>query len=205
MADVSSRERFWWGFLVIVLASVAAGAVSGLSPAQRPLPGVAVFHEPVAGFLLTDQTGGPFGSENLRGKVWIADFIFTSCAGTCPGMTERMRLLQGRLPGEIKLVSISVDPRRDTPEALARYAKAHQADSARWHFLTGPGEAIQRLAREGFHLGISEGETREEPIIHSVRFALVDRKGALRGLYDASDPPALERLIADARALLRNS
>ncbi len=151
-------------------------------------------------FRLTDQTGRPFDSAFLKGRVWIADFIFTSCAGTCPGMSSKTALLQQRLSPEILLVSFSVDPKRDTPPVLAEYARRYGARPGRWFFLTGPEEEIRRVAQQGFHLSVAEGGSPEEPIVHSVRFVLVDPIGKIRGYYDSNEPAQMEKLIRDAGA-----
>ncbi len=152
-------------------------------------------------FTLTDSTGTAFHSASLKGMPWIADFIFTSCAGTCPQMSERMRALQGRLPREVRLVSISVDPDRDTPTVLTQYAARYQAQPDRWIFLTGQKGAIQSLVQEGFRLSVAEGLDPGEPIAHSVRFVLVDGAGRIRGYYDSTEPKALKQLVRDALQL----
>jgi protein SCO1/2 len=114
-----------------------------------------------------------------------------------------MRRLQNALPSEIHLVSITVDPARDTPAVLAGYAKNYGADTARWHFLTGEKDAIYRLSIEGFKLGVDDTMGDEaEPIVHSTRFVLVDQEGRIRGFYHGLEDPDLEKLAVDARSLL---
>ena len=155
----------------------------------------------VPNFELIDEEGFAFGLEDLRGKVWVADFIFTSCAGQCPQMTDAMSGLRKRLPKSVELVSISVDPKRDSPDALMAYATSHGYTPGRWHFLTGQSPDIEFLAREGFHLSYAPGGSPQEPITHSVRFALIDRSGKIRGFYDATDPKNISQLVNDARVL----
>jgi protein SCO1/2 len=104
-------------------------------------------------FTLTDQTGRPFGSRELTGKIWVADFIFTSCQAACPLLSERMADVGKRarnLGPDFHLVSISVDPERDTPERLAAYAARYGANPISWSFLTGPEQAIQATVVDGF-------------------------------------------------------
>ena len=168
-----------------------------------PTPALSIYGH-VPDFALIDEAGRPFDSVQLKGQVWIADFIFTSCAGQCPQMTDQMRLLQQRLPRAVQFVSITVDPARDTPAALTQYGQAHGADPARWHFLTGELAAISRLSKEGFRLSFAEGGSPDEPITHSVRFVLLDQAGQIRGAYDGTDPKAVHRLIGDAKRLLRS-
>ncbi len=152
-------------------------------------------------FRLVDQDGRPSGRAELAGRVWIADFVFTNCAGICWTMTAAMRQLQDQLSGVegLRFVSVSVDPERDTPERLTWYAGKHGADPARWRFLTGERDAIRRLSHEGFHLAI--GEPADGDIPHSSRFVLVDREGEIRGYYDGTDGAEIDRLAADARRL----
>ena len=189
-----------------VLFTAIAGVLGALAWTRlQPPPTVPAAPLPSYGaapsFQLTDQTNQPFDSSDLKGRVWIADFIFTSCAGTCPGMSAKMTLLQQRLPPEIPLISIGVDPKRDTPPVLAEYALRYAAQPGRWFFLTGPEEEIRRVAQQGFRLGVAEGESPEEPVIHSIRFVLVDREGMIRGYYDSTEPAQLERLVRDASSL----
>ncbi|MFP6673719.1 MAG: FG-GAP-like repeat-containing protein [Pirellulaceae bacterium] len=141
-------------------------------------------------FSLTDQSGDSFGSEQLVGKVWVANFIFTRCQATCPAQTSQMRKLQQKLAAYpstagVHLLSISVDPEFDTPAVLATYAAAANADLEQWKFLTGERDAIWQLSKDGFHLPVSE-ESRNSaaPILHDSKFALVDRAGRIRGYYD---------------------
>jgi protein SCO1/2 len=153
----------------------------------------------VSDFHLLNTDSIVMSPASLRGKVWVADFIFTTCAGPCPAMTERMVKLQtlfAKQP-DVRFVSISVNPEYDTPQILEAYGKQHGADFSRWSFLTGDLDAIQKLAAEGFKFG-----SMDEPIMHSVRFALVDRKGRMRGSYIATDDDAMQRLPADIESLI---
>ena len=152
-------------------------------------------------FSLTDQRGAPFALSDLHGKVWVADFIFTSCGTICPPMTIEMASLQNELATEdIHFVSFSVDPERDTPEVLFRYADYYGADDNRWAFLTGQKEAIYQLAHEGFNLAAGH---RGSEILHSTRFVLVDRNQQVRGYYDSRSKAHLQQLRQDIQTLLR--
>src|SRR5882762_1931461 len=112
----------------------------------------------VPGFQLTNQNGQPFGSAQLSGKIWIADFIFTACPGPCPMISSRMSELQKPLgKTDVHLVSFSVDPKKDTPEVLRGYAEKLHAQPQRWDFLTGPKATIYDLSKNGFKLGVSDG------------------------------------------------
>lgn len=161
--DRLSRLAFW-GFLVVVLVVVAGLGVWSLIAQQPVTPrllGKAAPPLPVYGtvpaFTLTERSGRPVRLEDLRGTVWIASFIFTHCPDECPLMTAEMARLQAEFIAatDLRLVSITVDPDRDTPAALSQYAAQFQADPQRWLFLTGDKRAIYQLAQEGFRLGIS--------------------------------------------------
>jgi protein SCO1 len=150
-------------------------------------------------FTLTAQTGQPFDSgSELKGHIWVADFVYTTCVGPCPRMTSQMRQLQQtleRTASPVKLVSFTVDPARDTPEALAAYAKLHHA-SPGWYFLTGPVATLQLLDKNAFKLGDIDGTLE-----HSTRFVLVDQRMRIRGYYDTSDADSIAHLLADIQGL----
>ena len=158
---------------------------------------------PVPQFVLTNQNGQPFGSAQLNGKIWIADFIFTTCHGPCPMISARMSGLQAPLAKtDVQLVSFTVDPETDTPAVLHRYAEALQAQPGRWNFLTGPQSTLYQLSRDGFKLAAEENGGSGTPV-HSTRMVLVDRHGEIRGYYDATEPESMTKLIADTNHLLR--
>ena len=157
----------------------------------------------VPAFRLVNQGGQPFGSAQLVGKVWIADFIFTTCPGPCPMISTRMSELQKPLENtDVHLVSFTVDPEKDTPEVLRGYAEKLHAQPKRWDFLTGPKAAIYDLSRNGFKLAASDSEEDGIPV-HSTRMILVDRHGEIRGYYEATAPDAVTKLLADTSHLLR--
>jgi protein SCO1 len=155
-------------------------------------------------FQLTNQNGQPFGSAQLAGKIWIADFIYTTCPGPCPMISSRMSELQKPLEKtDVHLVSFSVDPEKDTPAVLRGYAEKLQAEPGRWDFLTGPKSAIHKLSHDGFKLAVSDGSDAQGIPVHSTRMVLVDRHGQIRGYYDATEADAITRLVADTTHLLR--
>jgi len=158
----------------------------------------------VPGFQLTNQNGQSFGSAQLSGKIWIADFIYTTCPGPCPMISSRMSELQKPLQKtDVHLVSFSVDPEKDTPEVLRGYADKLQAEPGRWDFLTGAKPAIYKLSHDGFKLAVSDGSDAQGIPVHSTRIVLVDRHGQIRGYYDATEPEAITKLLADTNHLLR--
>ena len=154
----------------------------------------------IPAFDLIDQDGKQFTLNNLKGNVWLADFIFTTCAGPCPIMTERMSTVQYDLLdiNKLKFVSFTVNPDYDTPDVLKKYAKRYNADISTWSFVTGKYEKIQELIANGFKMG-----DEEEIVFHSTRFALVDHKGNLRGYYSGTEPKDHEVLTRDIHSLIR--
>jgi len=155
-------------------------------------------------FELVNQDGKAFGSHELRGKVWIADFIYTTCPGPCPMISSRMSELQKPFEKtDVHLVSFTVDPAKDTPQVLRGYAEKLQAEPGRWDFLTGPQSTIYNLSRNGFKLAVSDGSEESGIPVHSTRMILVDRHGAIRGYYDAAEVDAVTKMVADTTHLLR--
>ncbi len=156
----------------------------------------------VPDFTLTDQTGKAFSGSDLKGKVWVANFIFTTCNGPCPRMSSQFRAIQKQSgePEGVKFVSFTIDPKNDTPEALAAYGKRFGADPTRWVFLTGPVPELNKLAAGPFHAGEIDGS-----LTHSTRFTLVDKSGRIRGYYDSSDPEMTPRLVSDIQTLVREN
>ncbi len=156
----------------------------------------------VPDFELIERNGNPVTLADLEGQIWVANLIFTNCGGMCPMMTNQMRSLQETLPESVRLVSFTVDPNRDTPEVLSRYADRHGAEGDRWIFLTGERDQIYRLSKEGFHLAVDDTVGTEiEPITHSTRFVLVDQTGTIRNYYDGTSRDSVALLVQDVRNL----
>jgi len=165
---------------------------------KTPLPVLAQLPD----FRLLERSGHSLGLADLKGNVWIADFIFTRCPGPCPRMSSRMASLQRHLRDAetLRLVSISVDPEFDTQEVLKKYAAQYQAEEGRWFFLTGDKSAIHQLAKSGFLVGGVDDIT-----LHTTRFVLIDRQGRVRGYYSSGEEEELRKLETDARILLRET
>jgi protein SCO1/2 len=159
-------------------------------------------------FSLTERNGSTVSLAELRGKIWIADFIYTTCTDTCPLQTAIMAKLQQEYADnpEVQLVSFTVDPERDTPKVLERYADKHQADARRWYFLTGQRDRIMHLIQEGFHLAVAAAPVEADQsgmIPHSPRFVLVDKQARIRGYYDSRELEAFVRLKNHIDALVK--
>jgi cytochrome oxidase Cu insertion factor (SCO1/SenC/PrrC family) len=162
----------------------------------RTLPSYGV----VPHFTLTDQNGSTFDSRTeLQGKVWLANFMFTTCNGPCPRMTTQFRKIRddSRSLNGFRLVSFTIDPKNDTPEVLDRYGKAFGAEPQYWAFLTGRQADLNRLSYDVFHLAKVDGSLE-----HSTRFVLVDGQSRIRGYYDSSDEDSMRELTQDIRQLV---
>jgi uncharacterized membrane protein YozB (DUF420 family)/cytochrome oxidase Cu insertion factor (SCO1/SenC/PrrC family) len=160
---------------------------------------------------LTAEDGKPFGSADLKDKIWISDFIFTRCGSACPAMCEGMESVIAKLPNDprLRFVSFSVDPEYDKPEVLREYKAKWKGDPERWRFVTGTW--VYKLAYEGFKVNEARpnpNPTAGDEFFHSQRFTLVDGKGRMRGLYQydydlpESRPVTEEAIARDAKALL---
>lgn len=183
-----------WGVLLLAMAGVVAAKF--LLPKGHAQPKVLY---DAATFALTDQDNKPFGNADLKGRPYVAAFVFTQCASTCPRITADMAAMQKDLPPEVRLVSFSVDPERDTPEVLKRYAATFKADESRWRFLTGEYKAIEKVA-EGMMVTVKKQEG-DHPILHSERLFLVDGENRVRQLYHSRSADDLKQLVVDAKYL----
>jgi protein SCO1 len=167
-----------------------------LSGCIRPAP-LPVLGE-VPEFQLTSETGQEFDSHALDGRVWVADFFYTTCDGPCPMMSSKMHLIQTQTAEtpDVRLVSFTVDPAHDTPPVLAEYAKHFKQDPARWTFLTGQQASLNEIALHGFKLNGVDGS-----LGHSTRFTLVDRHRRIRGYYISGEDGFMPKLMHDIRQL----
>jgi len=214
LAVQSPQYAFWWGVILLLLGGIlGAGIMRAFQPetivkARRtgPMP----VYGKISDFTLTERSGDEVTGDDLMGRVWVADFFFTSCAGICPIMSNAMSRVQDQLQGveEVTLVSFSVDPERDTPARLREYAKRYNADETGWWFLTGDKKVIYQVSRESFRLSVEETPADErgpqvEDVLHSSKFVLLDRRSRIRGYYDGDDRESLELLVADVKELLK--
>ena len=201
----SAKSIAWYATLILIPVLTAA-FLFWLRNAQmeRNARREIAHYGTVPPFQLTNQDNQPFGTEQLNGKIWIVDFIFSTCPGPCPMISSRMAEMQKPLEDtDVRLVSITVDPEKDTPEVLRGYADKLEAQPGRWEFLTGPKAAIYDLSRAGFKLPVSESGDQPGVPVHTTRAVLVDRRGTIRGYYDVLAPDTPTKLVADAHQLLR--
>lgn len=198
-------------FLTALLGLALTGCNRTDSPFEvmQPPPGSEAApelpkHWALPDFTLIERSGRTHSLADLRGKVWVADFFYTTCPGPCPMMSSRLSALQEKLSvaADVRLVSISTDPAKDTPEVLGKYAERFKA-GANWLFFTGEKEVIFELANKGFKLSVTEERNNPEPITHSTKLVLVDREGFVRGFYEGLGEDHTTRLLADIERLRR--
>ena len=181
---------------VFYIAVFFASGCAKAPPPLRALPDFALTW-------VTTRGQSPLDLRALRGRVWIADFVYTRCAGPCPMLSANMAGLQKRLPKSIGLLSFTVDPDHDSPEVLTAYARRFGADPQRWLFATGDKPALAKLFRDGFQIAAVENAAAEpgQNVAHTTKLVLIDGDGRIRGYYDGDDAASLDRLAADALRL----
>jgi protein SCO1/2 len=204
---------------LLIVATVAAGltvlaiqlVMQRLASEPRPLPASihrvgAMANEllptlwSVPAYRLVDQNGQTRTPEELRGSVWVADFIFTSCKSVCPVLSAKMVQVQRAIADpRMKFVSFSVDPDRDTPEALRAYAKRWAPDESRWTLLSTTHASLEALSK-GMKTFV-ERQPDPDATLHTAEIFLIDGTGRVRGLY-ATDGDSFDQLVPDARKLL---
>ena len=197
------RNPYVWGFLIgIVILTL-------IRPLLRHVPAPPPVLSQLPGFSLVGLDGQPFGSAELRGQVYVANFFFTSCRSICPAIMKGVSRLQDGFAQRhiegIRLVSISVDPEHDTPEVLGEYAKSMGVDPHRWTLLTGDPAEVRRLVVDGFKTPVISpppGGPGPIDIAHSGKLVLVDGAGRIRGYY-GTDEMGLDEVYNRAQHVLR--
>ena len=204
-----TRKTVWlvWGGLLLLVTMLTVGLLMQIRSRTNAGATLPVLGQ-VSDFTLTNQNGRAVSLADLRGHVWVADIIFTRCAGPCPRMTRQMKELEKALPAgsDTKLVTLTTDPDYDTPAILKTYSERFSADLSRWTFLTGTKPEIRKLGINSLKLAAVEKspEERESPndlFIHAILFVVVDRKGQLRGVFETTgegiDPKQVQAKILE--------
>ncbi|MBI4514849.1 MAG: SCO family protein [Deltaproteobacteria bacterium] len=200
-----------WAGLLVALAVVGAAGIRALRAPREAAETLPVLTS-VPAFSLIERSGRRVTDADLRGQVWVVNFIFTRCSSLCPMLSAQMSRLQSHLreqgEAEVRLVSLSVDPEADTPSVLSEYAERFSADRERWWFLTGERAALYALIGDGLGVAVAQrpGDASSDPnelITHSDRFVLVDRASRIRGYYRGTDDEGFAQLLRDLRTLQR--
>jgi protein SCO1/2 len=146
-------------------------------------------------------------SEDMKGKVWVSDFFFTSCPTICPTMTTQMKRLNTELSDlsdEVQFMSFSINPKMDNPSRLKAYIKKHEITAKNWQFFTGDEEKTHKLGIENFQIFAGKDAESAGGYAHSPAFTLVDRNGYIRGVYVGVEPEDVDRMAKDIRLLLKH-
>jgi protein SCO1 len=185
-----------------VMGSVAILLTAVMITACQPNPDLPKLF-PVPNARLIDETGRPVQLDQMKGHVTVYNFIFTTCTGICPIMTNNMRAITPMIDDDapVRFVSITVDPTRDTPAVLAAYAKRNRNDP-RWTFLTGDRQAIIDLSVKGFKLAAGDPMPGGEALLHSGKFVVADQEGVIRGYYEGSDAAVADEVVQAVATLL---
>lgn len=208
-----SRSTQWlvWGGLGLVIVAVTVLYLTGrVSPSGTPGPNTLPVISRLEPFSLLNQEARPVTLDGLRGKVWVADVIFTRCAGPCLQMTQRMKELEATVSPQspVEFLSFTTDPEFDTPEVLKTYARRLGADSARWRFITGPKPELVRVMIDGLKFTALEKkpEERTDPsdlFIHSTIFIVVDKQGRVRKAIEGLEPDFKAKVLAVVNQLAK--
>ncbi len=157
----------------------------------------------LSNFTFSDHSGGVFSSIEMRRRIWVVDFIYTTCQAACPRMSAEMYKVQQSLDerdDSVGLLSITVDPEHDTPQVLAAFAARFKADPLRWKFLTGDKAVIRKLQKEA-SVDMDPEQIEQS---HNKCLILVDADGFIRGSYKTDPAPETDQLLADLAMLKRN-
>lgn len=200
-----------WSSSKVLSLLVLTGALASCSIDDRPLPilgqryfdGKDTVYHMIAPFALVDQDSQLVDRSTVAGKIYVADFFFTSCRTICPKMKTQMKRVYDATAGmeDFLILSHTIDPDYDNVSRLRDFAGRLEADSRRWHFLTGVRDTIFNLAQTSYFATAMADAAEPDGYIHSGAFLLIDRKGRIRGKYDGTLPEEAERLIGDIKKL----
>ena len=163
-----------------------------------------IFHE-IPDFEYTNQNGKTVSKKDVLGRVFVADFFFSTCPTICPKMTSQMKRLQVLTSDieELHFLSFTINPENDTPDVLLEYANQYGVDLKNWDFLTGDEAATHHLGVKGFLVHARADEDEPGGFAHSPSLVLIDRSGKIRGVYDGTNTEEVDLLNQDIRKLLR--
>ncbi len=208
-------------FFAVVLLALSAIIISMIYSILKPVPSLPIYqpaqvnakmvdstlqhvkkYHTISDFSLLNQNGETITQADYEGKIYVADFFFTTCQTICPIMTGHMKEIQQKLQDDptIKLLSHSVTPEIDSIARLKKYALEKGVDDKKWNLVTGDKKHIYTLARKSY-LAAKDNPYKENDLIHTENFVLVDTKKRIRGFYDGTDPEAISKLLEDIKIL----
>jgi len=169
---------------------------------KKPVGGDTVYHT-ISDFKLINQSGDTVTEKNTAGKIYVANFFFATCQSICPKMSTHLKDVQAAFASDdsVLILSHSVNPMHDTVEVLSAYASRYGARKNKWHLLTGDKKQIYELAKSAYLVNALEDDGSPEGFLHSELFLLIDNKGRIRGMYDGTYTPDVQKLIKDIRLL----
>lgn len=200
---------FFTGVFVVYFITLDARTLPIYNPSQlnpdvvdKSMQNVTKNHK-IAPFSLIDQEGKTITEKDFEGKIYVADFFFTTCQSICPKMSGQMQRLAEEFAGDIdlKFISHTVYPEVDSVPLLKAYAKEYGANRGKWALVTGDKKHIYDLARKSYFAVTTEGDGGEGDFIHTENFVLVDKEKRLRGFYDGTNPEEIDQLIEDIEIL----
>ena len=199
------KKKLLWlgGFFIVLLTAFYFFLFSGTDYYKAKLPVLNY----VQNFSFTDQTGKPFTQKNVEGKVYVAEYFFTTCKGICPKMNANMKTVYDKFKTEpdFAIISHTCMPETDSVPLMKAYSHKMEADSSKWFFVTGSKDSLYKMARESYLLDNDKNNSIniKDQFIHTQFFALVDKQGRVRGVYDGLKNEELDKLSTDIKDLLK--
>jgi protein SCO1/2 len=199
------KKKLLWigGFFIVLMAAFYFFLFAGTDYYKAKLPVLNY----VQNFSFTDQNGKQLTQKNVEGKVYVAEYFFTTCKGICPKMNANMKTVYDKFKNEsdFAIISHTCMPETDSVPLMKAYSQKMGADSSNWHFVTGSKDSLYKMARESYLLDNEKNNSMniKDQFIHTQFFALVDKEGRVRGVYDGLKNDELEKLARDIKDLLK--
>lgn len=208
------KDKIYWVLLLLLPASFIGWYFYNKTE-NKPIRTLAYFgpktyqktkdtsYHTVAPFFFIDQHNQKLTENEVKGKVYVTDFFFTTCQSICPIMSKELERVYKKFKNrnDFLIISHTVDPETDSVKQLMEYAKLHGVDDNKWLFVTGEKKHLYEIARKSYLLNAEEGNGDEEDFIHTQNFALIDKERHIRGFYDGTDSIEINRLIVDLNCL----
>jgi protein SCO1/2 len=214
---MNSKYKYYWWLLLAPVIFLAWYLLA--RQRDEPLRHLAYFgpknalkandtsYHQIPAFQFTNQYGKITDEHSVKGKIYVAEFFFTTCQSICPIMNSNLDRVYGKFKNNnnFLILSHTVDPDHDSTEVLKAYSDMHEVKDEKWLFLTGPKEKLYEIARKGYLLDASEGNGGEEDFVHTQIFALVDQNRHIRGFYDGTDSLDVDRMIREVEILSKEN